>query len=71
MADQSYPDLCKQMISDLEAQLPLAKDGEKAGIRRMITHWRQASRRPVVELKDTKPKKKSPNPIKWALRTCR
>ncbi len=45
----AYTDLCATMIADLEAQLPVAREGQKAEIRRAITRWRRAARKPVVE----------------------
>lgn len=71
MADD-YRDLATIMITDLKAQLPMARPGQKAEILRAISRWRQAQRKPVVQSKpEPKPKRKSPNPTKWALRTCR
>lgn len=67
-----YRDLASIMIADLTAQLPLAKDGQKAEIRRMITRWRQAQRRTVVQSKPEPKKKTKSLPVgQWRLRTAR
>lgn len=66
-----YRDLASIMIADLEAQLPIARDGQKAEIRRQITRWRQAQRKPVVESKPEPKKKKHPPVGQWRLRTAR
>jgi len=65
-----YRGLAAIMIADLQAQLPLAKDGQKAEIRRMITRWRQVQRKSVVQSKP-EPKKKSLPVGQWRLRTAR
>ena len=66
-----YRDLASIMIADLQAQLPIARDGQKAEIRRQITRWRQVQRRSVVESKP-EPKKRKSLPVgQWRLRTAR
>ncbi len=71
MADQSYADLCRQMIADLEAQLPIAREGQKAELRRSIARWRRAAKRPVVDAPPAPKKRKSIPPGHWRLRTAR
>lgn len=50
------------MIADLQAQLPIARDGQKAEIRRAISRWRKAAKRPVVEAPPEPKKRRKPVP---------
>lgn len=71
MAEQSYPAFCAAMIADLEMQLPIARDGQKAEIRRAIARWRAAAKRPVAETSPEPRKRRTIPPGNWRLRTTR
>lgn len=67
MAD-AYAELCASMIADLQAQLPIARDGQKAEIRRAISRWRKAAKRPAPKAAPEPKKRRKPVPPgQWRL----
>lgn len=64
----AYAELCASMIADLQAQLPIAREDQKAEIRRAISRWRKAAKRPAPKpAPEPKKRRKPVPPGQWRL----